>query len=117
MIHKYDPFQEIVNYAFGTQHKSSTMAMDAYRDGDTVHIWLDVPGVAEQDLALTVEKNVLTVATTRNHKVSDDHQIYARERAQGTIERTISLGDNLDLENHQVSIYPAPHPRTFAPKR
>lgn len=104
MLMRFDPFQELTRQAInGTRRQPVSMPMDAYREGDAVHIWMDVPGVSSDDLDLTVEKNSLTVTANRSWEPSEDIQVLAGERAQGTFSRTISLGDNLDAEGLEAS--------------
>ncbi len=97
MLMRFDPFQELTRQTLtGTRRAPVSMPMDAYREGDTVHIWMDVPGVHRDNLDVTVEKNSLTVTANRSWEPGEDVQVLAGERAQGTFSRTISLGDNLD---------------------
>lgn len=99
MLMRFDPFQELTRQAAtGTRRQPASMPMDAYRQGDRVHIYLDVPGVSDDDLDVTVEKNALTVVANRAWEPSEDMQVLAGERTQGQYSRTIQLGDNLDTE-------------------
>ncbi|MGB3733760.1 MAG: Hsp20/alpha crystallin family protein [Ilumatobacter sp.] len=99
MLMRFDPFQELTRQAMtGTRRQPASMPMDAYRQGDQVHIYLDVPGVSGDDLDVTVEKNALTVTANRAWEPSDDMQVLAGERTQGQYSRTLQLGDNLDTE-------------------
>ena len=66
-------------------------------------IHFDLPGVDASSVDLTVEKNVLTVAAERRWEPSDDQQIVASERPQGTFSRQLFLGENLDAEKIQAS--------------
>ncbi len=104
MLMRFDPFQELTRQAMtGTRRSPVSMPMDAYREGDAVHIWIDIPGVNGDDLDLTVEKNALTVTANRSWEPSESMQVLAGERAQGTFSRSISLGDNLDAEGLEAS--------------
>lgn len=99
MLMRFDPFQELTRQAMtGTRRQPASMPMDAYRQGDEVHIYLDVPGVTGDDLDVTVEKNALTVTATRAWEPSEDMQVLAGERTQGQYSRTLQLGDNLNTE-------------------
>ncbi|MGF1597547.1 MAG: Hsp20/alpha crystallin family protein [Acidimicrobiales bacterium] len=104
MLMRFDPFQELTRQALtGTRRAPVSMPMDAYREGDTVHIWMDVPGVRREDLDVTVEKNSLTVTANRTWDPSEEIQVLAGERSQGTFSRTLSLGDNLDAEKLEAA--------------
>ena len=99
MLMRFDPFQELTRQALtGTRRAPVSMPMDAYREGDAVHIWIDIPGVRPEHLDVTVEKNSLTITANRAWEPGEDIQVLAGERAQGRFSRTIALGDNLDGE-------------------
>lgn len=105
MLMRFDPFQELARQAAitGTRRTPVAMPMDAYREGDVVHIWMDVPGVSGDDLDVTVEKASLTVTASRSWEPSDDIQVLAGERAQGQFSRTLQLGDNLDTDGLEAA--------------
>ncbi len=99
MLMRFDPFQELTRQAMtGTRRQPASMPMDAYRQGDQVHVYLDVPGVSSDDLDVTVEKSELTVTANRAWEPSEDMQVLAGERTQGRYSRTLQLGDNLNTE-------------------
>lgn len=100
-----DPFREfdrLTREAFGASHGTSArpviMPMDAWRDGDTFHVELDIPGVTPDNIDLDVENNVVTV---RAERPTADHgeSSLAAERPRGTFSRQLVLGDNLDTGN------------------
>lgn len=99
MLMRFDPFQELSRAVSGTRHVPASMPMDAYRDGDTVHVRMDIPGVRKEDLELTVEKSMLTISAERRWEPSDDVQLLAGERTHGRFERTMHLGEGLDLDS------------------
>ena len=71
MLMRTDPFRELdrlTQQVFGTQGtlaRPAVMPMDAWRDGDTFVVELDVPGVAADSIDLDVERNVVTVRAER----------------------------------------------------
>lgn len=100
MLMRFDPFTELTRQAMtGTRRHPASMPMDAYRQGDEVHVYLDVPGVNADDLDVTVEKNAMTITATRSWEPSDDMQVLAGERTQGQYSRTLQLGDNLNTDD------------------
>ena len=105
MLMRFDPFQELARPATvnGTRRQPVSMPMDAYREGDQVHIWIDVPGVKADDLDVTVEKASVTVTANRRWDPAENMQVLAGERAQGNFSRTLQLGDNLDSEGLTAS--------------
>jgi HSP20 family protein len=101
MLMRSDPFREldrITQQVFGTPARPTAMPMDAYRHGDQFVVHFDLPGVDASSVDLTVEKNVLTVSAERRWQTSEDEQIVASERPQGTFSRQLFLGESLDAD-------------------
>ena len=102
MLMRTDPFRELdrlTQQAFGTAARPAAMPMDAYRQGDSFHICLDLPGINPDSIDLTVEQNVLTVRTERAPVQADGAQMIVAERPYGTFTRQVFLGETLDAEN------------------
>ena len=98
MLLQFDPFREIdrmADQAF-TRTAAPAMAMDAFRRGETVHVYLDLPGVNPASIDLEVERNVLTVKAERRWAREEGDQVLASERRQGAFLRRLLLGDTLD---------------------
>ena len=103
-----DPFRDLDRMAqlalgtAGTLARPSAMPMDAWRDGDTFRVELDLPGVAPSSIDLDVERNVVTVKAERPTRASDADLI-AAERPRGVFSRQLVLGDSLDTDRIQAS--------------
>ncbi len=102
MLMRFDPFRELdrlTQETLGRAGRSPVMPMDAYRQGDRFVVHFDLPGVEASSIDLTVEKNVLTVSAQRRWDRSEDQQIVANERPQGSFSRQLFLGEGLDAEH------------------
>jgi HSP20 family protein len=73
--------------------------MDAYRQGDSFYIQLDLPGISADSISLTVEQNVLTVRAERSPVQADGAQLIVAERPYGVYTRQVFLGETLDADN------------------
>jgi HSP20 family protein len=105
MLVRSDPFREfdrmfaqLVNGPGATAGPSS-MAVDAWREGDAFFLALDLPGVQPDSIDLDIDRNVLSVRAQR--AVKHDNMILA-ERHSGTFSRQFILGDMLDLDQIQA---------------
>lgn len=58
---------------------------------------VDLPGVADNDLQVTVENNLLTVRATRSAPSAEGAQRRLSERGYGTVSRTFRLPSWADL--------------------
>lgn len=97
MLLQFDPFRELDRMADQAFARTTpAVPMDAVRKGDTVTVYLDLPGVGADNIDLEVERNVLTVTAERRWERAEDEQVLAGERRQGHFERRLLLGDTLD---------------------
>lgn len=106
MLMRTDPFRELdrlTQQALGTRARPTAMPMDAFREGDHFVVRFDLPGVEASSIELTVEKNVLTVAAERQWQPSENQEVVASERPQGSFSRQLFLGDGLDPERVEAS--------------
>jgi HSP20 family protein len=98
MLMRFDPFRDIDRVTDQLSRQArSLLAMDAVRDENEVIIYIDVPGVAKDDIDVSVEKNELTVTVERRWG-DDGKQILSTERPQGSFSRRVMLSDALDLD-------------------
>lgn len=96
---RFDPlrqFDQIVEQNFAGMRTPRAVPMTALRRGDTFIIDLDLPGVMEDDVELTVERNVVTVRARRAPARQEGDDVIVDERPYGEFTRQLFLGDNLD---------------------
>jgi HSP20 family protein len=105
MLMRFDPFREVDRTAEQlTQRLTSPgVPFDAVRRGNKVIVNFDLPGVAEDSIDLTVERNVLSLNAERGIDWQDDDEVIANERRQGTFSRQLFLGDTLDTSKVEAS--------------
>lgn len=104
MVLSFDRFREfdrLANEMFGGVAASATaaMPMDLYRSGDHFVLHCDLAGVDPESVDINVDGRLLTIRAERTARTDTDVQWLRRERATGTFERRLSMGDGLDLEN------------------
>ena len=108
MLMRTDPFRELdrltqqVLGTQGTMARPSAMPMDAWRDGDTFVVELDLPGVRPDSIDLDVERNVVTVRAERANR-NENIEMLAAERPRGVFSRQLVVGDTLDTDNITAS--------------
>ncbi|MET9827954.1 Hsp20/alpha crystallin family protein [Streptomyces sp. NPDC006385] len=106
MLMRTDPFRELdrlTQQLLGTPAHPAAMPMDAYREGDTFVVELDLPGVDPESIDLDVERNVLTVKAERRSSAAEGAEVVVAERPTGTFSRQLFLGDTLDTERIDAS--------------
>ena len=96
---RFDPFRELDRWteqALAGTRSMRTMPMEALRRGDRFLVALDLPGVADEDVDVTVERNVVTVRATRAPLAQEGDEVIVDERPRGEFSRQLFLGENLD---------------------
>ena len=107
MLMRFDPFREFDRLNQGLappgSSRTSSMPMDAYREGDQFIVEFDLPGVDPGSIDLTVEKNALTVRAQRSWEPKESQEVLIAERPQGTFTRQLFLGEGMDSEKIQAA--------------
>jgi len=102
MLMRSDPFREadrLVQQMLGTPVRPAAMPMNAYRQGETFYVEIDLPGIADDSIELTVEQNILTIRAERDPLDSDeDIEVLISECPAGAFTRQVFLGDTLDAD-------------------
>ena len=109
MITRIDPFRELAsffeNFSGPTGKDQLTSGsfvppVDVYEDEHSLILKLEVPGVNEEDLNVSVENDTLTVQGERKFEKEEKEENYRRvERQYGTFTRTFTLPQTVDSEN------------------
>jgi HSP20 family protein len=95
---RFDPFRELdrLTERVAGERPLRTMPMEAFRRGEEFYVVLDAPGVAPDDIDVTVERNVVTINARRQPVRQDGDEVLIDERPHGDFTRQLFLGDNLD---------------------
>src|SRR5258707_9033278 len=113
MITRIDPFRELANFfenfAEGSGKEQLTAGtfvppVDVYEDEHNLVLKLEVPGVNEEDLNVSVENDTLTVQGERKFEKAEKEENFHRiERRYGSFTRTFKLPNTVDAEKVDAS--------------
>jgi HSP20 family protein len=113
-ITRWDPFREVValQNRFNTLFRdlnegeapltaaSFVPAVDVYEDEEKVMLKLEVPGIEEKDLDVSVENHTLTVKGERKFAGEEKEENFHRiERRYGSFYRAFTLPTTVDTEH------------------
>ena len=113
-ITRWDPFREVValqnrvNSLFRDLNEgddpvaaaSFVPAVDIYEDAQKVMLKLEVPGIEQKDLDVSVENNTLTVKGERKFEQEEKEENFHRiERRYGSFYRAFTLPSTVDTES------------------
>jgi len=78
--------------------------VDIYEDGEQVVIVADMPGVNENSVDITLEKNVLTINGTVDFVEPDNVSLAYSEYRVGDYKRSFTLSDGVDRDNIEATV-------------
>ena len=79
-------------------------AVDIIERNEDFLFIVDMPGVDEKSVEITIEKNVLTVNGYVDPDILDKHKIVHREYTVGDYQRAFTLSDEIDKEKIQATV-------------
>lgn len=77
--------------------------VDIYEEGDTVYLLADMPGVDQESIDITLEKNILTITGFVDDEMEDYGLAYSEYRV-GDYERTFALSDEVDRSKIEATV-------------
>lgn len=113
MITRIDPFRELAslfqNFSEPNGKEQLTAGsfvppVDVYEDEQSLILKLEVPGVNEGDINVSVENDTLTVQGERKFEKEEKEENFHRiERRYGSFVRTFKLPNTVDAEKVEAS--------------
>ena len=136
MLNRWDPFTEIARlqdqmFRTGTpavERATFAPPVDVLEEKEAILLKAELPGVKPEDVKVTVENDVLTLAGERKLETKEEREGYQRiERTFGTFTRSFALPKTVDGEKVEASLdagvltvripkKSAPEPRLIAVK-
>ena len=77
---------------------------DVYETDEAVVVVAEMPGVKEEDLAITLEKNVLIIKGTAEDQTQEGYQLRYSEYIPGDFERRFALPQDVDRDDIEASV-------------
>ena len=102
-------FDRLFNSLFNTTRNGGTVQrwvppMDLVEADDHFVLKADLPGMAEDDVAIEVQDNVLTISGSREAEHERKEQGWYRlERSYGSFSRSLTLPDGVDADKVEAS--------------
>jgi len=112
VITRIDPFRELANFfeswdVSGKEQLAAgtfVPAVDVYEDEHNLVLKMEIPGVSEEDLKVSLENNTLTVSGERKFEKEEKEENFHRiERRYGSFMRTFRLPNTVDLERAEAN--------------
>ena len=90
---------------FGTSGRGVTLrpALDVRETEQALHVTVELPGVPKDQVEITLEDGVLTIAGEKKSAQNDEsHGVHIVERTYGAFTRTLKLPQTIDSEKAQA---------------
>jgi HSP20 family protein len=100
----FNAFFDVPAGGNGTSVRRWVPAMDLAETDDHFVLRADLPGLAEEDVSIELEDNVLTVSGERKTEHQDRKEGYVRvERSFGTFSRSLTLPEGVEPDAIEAS--------------
>jgi HSP20 family protein len=95
-----DAFQEPFELLSLTDGETLAPSADVYETPDSVQLRLEIPGIDEKDLSISVDNGVLTVRGERKLEEGEKEENFLRlERRYGVFSRSFTLPQTVDTDH------------------
>jgi len=99
----FDDIDSIINsslVSYPAAHRTNRVSNISMNDtGEQVHVNVELPGVAKEDVKVNVHDGVLTISAERKQpELKENEQWIKNEISYGTFERSINLPYSVDVE-------------------
>ena len=78
--------------------------VDIFETDETVILLADMPGVSDDAVDITLEKNVLTIKGYSDDSTHENYVLAYSEYREGDYERTFALSDEVDRQKIEASM-------------
>jgi HSP20 family protein len=78
--------------------------VDIYETDDAIVLLIDMPGIDENSVDITLEKNVLTINGYVTADDPDNYSLVYAEYESGDYERSFNLSDEIDREKIEATV-------------
>ena len=91
-------FDRLTTRVFDSATRTGGARLDAYREGESFFIDIDLPGVDPASIDITVDRKVLSVRAERKRVEREGVTYVVAERQMGPVSRQVFLSDSLDTD-------------------
>ena len=104
VFHEFTDFFAPSRFNWEFENLNLAPSMDVVEDKDHYSIELEMPGMDEKDVKVSLADNVLTISGEKTtSKKNEDKKYLSREISYGKYERSISLPATIDVDKAKAS--------------
>lgn len=98
----FDPFYDFFNYALYETKNAAALRTDIYKEEKGTRFEIDVPGIAKNDIKISLEKGYLDVFFKKERQ--EGKKPLRSERYYGTFSRKFYVGDRVTKEDISAEV-------------
>jgi len=103
-----DELRSRMDHLYGDYNEPRAAAVfpriNLFDTGSSLTLSVEVPGLAEKDIQLTINQDVLTLAGERKADVLEGYSVHRQERAPIKFSRSFTLPCRVNAENTSASL-------------
>ncbi|MBU0973117.1 MAG: Hsp20/alpha crystallin family protein [Proteobacteria bacterium] len=99
-----DDFDKSYDYGSGLSFISSGPRTALYEEKDAFEIRVEVPGIAKEDLNITLQGNYLEITGSRTIDAPEGYKVHRSERGTRSFSRNFTLPDGIDAEKVEAAL-------------
>lgn len=81
-----------------------TPPVDIFENNEEYLLYAEIPGASENDVDVTIEKNVLTITAKVNVYVPEGYRLFYSEYGIGDYKRSFELGNEIDQDKIEATV-------------
>jgi len=81
-----------------------TPPVDIFENNEEYLLYAEIPGASENDVDVTIEKNVLTITAKVNVDVPEGYRLFYSEYGIGDYKRSFELGNEIDQDKIEATV-------------
>jgi HSP20 family protein len=100
----FGDFDRSFEYGPGMTFRSAGPRTNFYEEGDAFEIRAEVPGIAKDDLNVTLQGNYLEISGSRLADTPEGYKVHRSERGASNFSRSFTLPDDVDAQKVQANL-------------
>jgi len=81
-----------------------TPPVDIFENNEEYLLYAEIPGASENDVDVTIEKNVLTITAKVKVDVPEGYRLFYSEYGIGDYKRSFELGNEIDQDKIEATV-------------
>jgi HSP20 family protein len=100
----FSDFNRSFGHGPGLTFRSSAPRTNFYENGDTFEIQAEIPGIAKEDLNISIQGNYLEISGSRSADTPEGYKVHRSESGASTFSKRFTLPDEVDAQKVEANL-------------